>query len=70
MRHTYATVGLMSGAKPAFLADQLGHSLRVFFDVYAKWISSRDDKLEMAKVDNAKSPQSQSNPKPGKSGVC
>jgi integrase len=36
MRHTYATIGLMSGARPAFLAGQLGHSLRVFFDVYAK----------------------------------
>lgn len=51
MRHTYATIGLMSGAKPAFLADQLGHSLRVFFEVYAKWISSRDDRAEMAKLD-------------------
>lgn len=52
-RHTYATIGLMSGAKPAFLAKQLGHSLRMFFDVYAKWISSVDDRLEMAKVDAA-----------------
>jgi len=53
MRHTYATIGLMSGAKPAFLAKQLGHSLRMFFEVYAKWISSVDDHLEMAKVDGA-----------------
>ncbi|MES3022861.1 MAG: site-specific integrase [Pseudomonadota bacterium] len=53
MRHTYATVGLMSGAKPAFLAAQLGHSVRMFFDVYTKWISSRDDRLEMAKVNDA-----------------
>ncbi|MBZ2206540.1 site-specific integrase [Massilia soli] len=53
MRHTYATIGLMSGAKPAFLAKQLGHSLRMFFDVYAKWISSVDDQLEMAKVNAA-----------------
>ena len=58
MRHTYATVGLMSGAKPAFLAKQLGHSLRMFFEVYAKWISSVDDRLEMAKVDAAISAQS------------
>ena len=53
MRHTYATIGLMSGARPAFLADQLGHSVRMFFDVYTKWISSRDDRLEMAKVNDA-----------------
>lgn len=53
MRHTYATIGLMSGAKPGFLADQLGHSLRMFFEVYAKWIRSCDDDLEMAKLDDA-----------------
>ncbi|ELX12978.1 phage integrase-like catalytic core domain-containing protein [Janthinobacterium sp. HH01] len=47
MRHTYATIGLMSGAKPGFLAKQLGHGLRMFFTVYAKWISSSDDDLEM-----------------------
>lgn len=51
MRHTYATIGLMSGAKPGFLAKQLGHSLRMFFTVYAKWISSSDDDLEMEKMD-------------------
>jgi integrase len=53
MRHTYATLGIMSGARPAFLATQLGHSLRVFFDVYAKWINSKDDREEIAKVDQA-----------------
>lgn len=60
-RHTYATIGLMSGAKPAFLAKQLGHSLRMFFEVYTKWISSVDDRLEMAKVDDAISQQFQNN---------
>lgn len=50
MRHTYATIGLMSGAKPAFLAKQLGHSLRMFFTVYAKWITSEDDDREMEKT--------------------
>ncbi|HEV7816179.1 MAG TPA: hypothetical protein VGP06_13900, partial [Janthinobacterium sp.] len=42
---------LMSGAKPGFLAKQLGHGLRMFFTVYAKWISSSDDDLEMEKLD-------------------
>lgn len=53
MRHTYATIGLMSGAKPGFLAKQLGHSTRMFFTVYAKWISSDDDDREMAKLEEA-----------------
>jgi integrase len=53
MRHTYATLGIMSGARPAFLATQLGHSLRVFFEVYAKWINSKDDREEIAKLDQA-----------------
>ncbi|MCY0913218.1 site-specific integrase [Massilia antarctica] len=50
MRHTYATIGLMSGAKPGFLAKQLGHSLEMFFNVYAKWISSDDDDRELDKM--------------------
>lgn len=41
----------MSDAKPGFLAKQLGHGLRMFFTVYAKWISSSDDDLEMEKMD-------------------
>lgn len=53
MRHTYATIGLMSGAKPGFLAKQLGHGLQMFFNVYATWLSSTDDQLEIAKVDAA-----------------
>jgi integrase len=53
MRHTYATLGIMSGARPAFLANQLGHSLQVFFQVYAKWINSKDDRVEIAKLDQA-----------------
>ena len=50
-RHTYATVGLMSGANPAFLAKQLGHSLEMFFSVYANWINGDDDDREMAKIE-------------------
>jgi integrase len=57
----------MSGAKPAFLAKQLGHSLRMFFEVYAKWISSVDDQLEMRKVDAAIEQLSQNYPKRQKS---
>lgn len=53
MRHTYATIGLMSGAKPAFLAKQLGHSLMMFFTVYANWITSSDDDREMEKIEES-----------------
>ncbi len=51
MRHTYATLGLMSGAKPAFLAKQLGHSLMMFFSVYADWINSTENDREMDKIE-------------------
>jgi integrase len=51
MRHTYATVGLMAGANPAFLAKQLGHSLEMFFNVYADWINGNDNDREMAKIE-------------------
>ncbi|MDB5774030.1 MAG: hypothetical protein JWP38_163 [Herbaspirillum sp.] len=50
-RHTYATIGLMSGVNPAFLAKQLCHSLEVFFKVYAKWINGEDDAREMLKIE-------------------
>jgi integrase len=51
MRHTYATIGLMSGVKPGFMAAQLGHSLRMFFTTYAKWIGGADDDREMDKIE-------------------
>lgn len=53
MRHTYATLGLMSGVRPGFMASQMGHSLEMFFRVYAKWISGADDDREMAKLEQA-----------------
>jgi integrase len=37
-RHTYATMLLMSGCKPAYAAGQMGHSKEVFFRTYARWI--------------------------------
>lgn len=52
-RHTYATIGLMAGANPAFMARQLGHSLEMFFRVYAKWIDGQNDDREMAKIQSA-----------------
>lgn len=53
---------------PAFLAGQLGHSLRVFFDVYAKWINSKDDREEIAKLDEAIRPTVPELPQGGQQG--
>lgn len=46
-RHTYASVGLTSGAPPAFLAAQLGHSMAVFEKAYAKWMHSDEDRARV-----------------------
>lgn len=47
-RHTYATQLLMSGRKPAWSATQLGHDIKMFLTVYARWIPSDGDAAEMA----------------------
>ena len=52
-RHTFATIGLMAGVNPAFMARQLGHSLEMFFRVYAKWIDGQHDDRELAKMEAA-----------------
>lgn len=52
-RHTYATVALMSGVNPAFIAKQLGHSMKMLFEVYADWITGDQDEQEMAKIEEA-----------------
>lgn len=51
-RHTCATMMLMAGMNPAYVAAQLGHSVQVLLRVYAKWISSSADQVEMAKLEN------------------
>lgn len=50
-RSTYATICLMAGANPAFVAQQLGHGLDVFFKDYAKWINADQDRSEMGKIE-------------------
>jgi integrase len=56
-RHTYATIGLMAGVNPAFMARQLGHSLDMFFKVYANWIDGQQNDRELAKIEMALRPE-------------
>lgn len=49
-RHTYATVCLMNGLNPVYVAAQLGHSLVMLTKCYARWINSEKNKEEIAKI--------------------
>ena len=41
----------MAGANPAWVARQMGHkSLKMFFEVYARWIDRADKGLEKARM--------------------
>ncbi|OCX19584.1 site-specific integrase [Pseudomonas graminis] len=50
-RHTYATMCLMAGMNPAFIANQLGHSVQMLLSTYAKWINSSTDWGELDKLE-------------------
>ncbi|MFC7460800.1 Arm DNA-binding domain-containing protein [Hydrogenophaga defluvii] len=41
-RHTFATCALMAGVPPAYIAAQLGHSVKMLLDRYARWIPGGD----------------------------
>jgi integrase len=49
-RHTYATICLMSGLNPAFIAQQLGHSVQMLLSTYARWLNSSSDWGELKKL--------------------
>lgn len=49
-RHTYATICLMSGMNPAFIAQQLGHSVQMLLSTYARWLNSSNDWEELKKL--------------------
>lgn len=50
-RHTYATVNLMAGVNPAYIARQLGHSsMALLLSTYSRWIDGADGGAERAKV--------------------
>ncbi|KNH29177.1 integrase [Pseudomonas syringae] len=52
-RHTYATMCLMAGMNPAFIATQLGHSVQMLLSAYARWINSSTDWGELGKLENS-----------------
>lgn len=53
-RHTFATLALMAGVNPAWIARQLGHAnAQMLFRVYSKWIEGADKGKELAKLNAA-----------------
>ena len=51
-RHTYATLNLMAGANPMWVAEQLGHAtMQMVLTVYSKWIDGADKSQESGKID-------------------
>lgn len=65
-RHTYATAALMGGVRPAYIAGQLGNSVKMLLDRYARWIPGADAGAERAMLAAAMgdSNSSQMRPKP------
>lgn len=52
-RHTFATLLLMGGINPAYIASQLGHTTTaLLFSTYSKWINGADNGAQ-AKAANA-----------------
>ncbi|WP_324710452.1 tyrosine-type recombinase/integrase [Pseudomonas citronellolis] len=52
-RHTYATMCIMAGMNPAFIANQLGHSVQMLLSTYAKWLNSTSDWAEIGKLESS-----------------
>jgi integrase len=53
-RHTFATINLMAGINPNYIASQLGHTTTaMLFQKYAKWIPGVDDGRSAAQMNAA-----------------
>lgn len=53
-RHTFATLALMAGANPMWVARQMGHkNMGMLLKVYARWIQGADQGRELAKLNAA-----------------
>jgi integrase len=56
-RHTFATINLMAGINPAYIASQLGHTTTaMLFQKYAKWINGADQGRAAAQMNAAFGP--------------
>jgi len=58
-RHTFATVALMAGVPPAYISNQIGNSVKMLLEKYARWIPGGDNgnakaMLEAAMGDSGK----------------
>jgi len=53
MRHTCATYLLEYDVSLGAAAEQLGHSLQMFFTVYTKWLNADKKKSELQKANQA-----------------
>lgn len=52
-RHTYATMMLMMGANPMWVAKQMGHvNMKMLLEVYARWIEKADKSKEVERINN------------------
>jgi integrase len=50
-RHTFATLALMAGVNPSWVARQMGHvNPQMLFKVYARWIDGADKSRERDKL--------------------
>jgi len=49
-RHTFCTVALMGGVRPAYIAQQAGHSVKMLLETYARWIPDADGGIERARL--------------------
>ena len=53
-RHTYATVALMRGVNPAYIARQMGHrDAKMLFERYARWIDGADKGVQRSALEAA-----------------
>lgn len=53
LRHSWASRALTAGLKPAFVAQQLGHNLKMTLEVYGKYITSDNDRQQIEMLEAA-----------------